>query len=124
VALVGTLGARALVILALATRDVIIVSRLVGGVLAGLLVFVDLGKYPLDLLNGSGALDLERKNTNKERGKGNIITEDSRPWATARTQAEADPSGCLGGQTRLSRRPWKRRKSNTSQDGGHRIRTL
>ena len=68
-ALVVTLGARALVILALATRDVIIVSRLVGSVVAGLLVLVDLGKDPLDLLDGSGALDLERKNTNKERGK-------------------------------------------------------
>ena len=70
-ALVVTLGARALVILALvATRDVIIVSRLVGGVVAGLLGIIDLGEDLLDLLDGCGALDLERKNTNKERGKG------------------------------------------------------
>ena len=67
--LVVTLGARALVIPALiATRD--IVSRLVGGVVAGLLGIVDLGEDLLDLLEGCGALDLERRNTSKERGKG------------------------------------------------------
>ena len=70
-ALVVTLGARALVILALvATRDIVIVSRLVGGVVAGLLGIVDLGEDLLDLLEGCGALDLERRNTSKERGKG------------------------------------------------------
>ena len=64
-----TMSARALVILALiATRD--IVSRLVGGVVAGLLGIVDLGEDLLDLLEGCGALDLERRNTSKERGKG------------------------------------------------------
>ena len=68
-ALVVTLGATALVILALiATRD--IVSRLVGGVVAGLLGIVDLGEDLLDLLEGCGALDLERRSTSKERGKG------------------------------------------------------
>ena len=68
-ALVVTLGARALVIPALiATRD--IVSRLVGGGVAGLLGIVDLGEDLLDLLEGCGALDLERRNTSKERGKG------------------------------------------------------
>ena len=64
-----TMSARALVILALiATRD--IVSRLVGGGVAGLLGIVDLGEDLLDLLEGCGALDLERRNTSKERGKG------------------------------------------------------
>ena len=70
-ALVVTLGARALVIPALiVTRDIVIVSRLVGGVVAGLLGIVDLGEDLLDLLEGCGALDLERRNTSKERGKG------------------------------------------------------
>ena len=66
-----TMSARALVILILAliaTRD--IVSRLVGGGVAGLLGIVDLGEDLLDLLEGCGALDLERRNTSKERGKG------------------------------------------------------
>ena len=70
-ALVVILGARALVIPALiVTRDIVIVSRLVGGVVAGLLGIVDLGEDLLDLLEGCGALDLERRNTSKERGKG------------------------------------------------------
>ena len=71
VALVVTLAARALVILALvATRN--IVSMLVGGVAAGLLSIIDLGEDLLDLLEGCGALDLGRRNTSKERGKGEL----------------------------------------------------
>ena len=38
--------------------------------MAGLLGIVDLGEDLLDLLEGCGALDLERRNTCKERGKG------------------------------------------------------
>ena len=68
-ALVVTVAARALVILALvATRN--IVSRLVGGVTAGCLSVIDLGEDLLDLLEGCGAMDLKRRNTSKERGKG------------------------------------------------------
>ena len=70
-ALVVTMGARALVILALvATRDIVIVSRLVGGGVAGLLGIVDLGEDLLDLLEGCGALGLKKRNISKERGKG------------------------------------------------------
>ena len=59
---------RALVTLApIATRE--IVSRLVGDDVAGLRGVVDLVEDLLDLLEGVGALDLERRNTSKERGK-------------------------------------------------------
>ena len=73
---VGTTSARALVILALIVSLIVsvvfrdIVSRLVVNGVAGLLGIVDLGEDLLDLLEGCGALDLERRNTSKERGKG------------------------------------------------------
>ena len=75
---VGTTSARAIVILIVSPivslivsvvfRD--IVSRLVVDGVTGLLGIVDLGEDLLDLLKGCGALDLERRNTSKERGKG------------------------------------------------------
>ena len=73
---VGTTSARALVILVLIVSLIVsvvfrdIVSRLVVDGVAGLLGIVDLGEDLLDLLEGCGALDLERRNTSKERGKG------------------------------------------------------
>ena len=74
---VGTTSARALVILIVSPIVSLIVSvvfrdivRLVVDGVTGLLGIVDLGEDLLDLLKGSGALDLERRNTSKERGKG------------------------------------------------------
>ena len=72
---VGTTSARALVILVLIVSLIVsvvfrdIVSRLVVNGVAGLLGIVDLGEDLLDLLEGCGALDLERRNTSKERRK-------------------------------------------------------
>ena len=66
-----TVCARALVIPAfIATRNIVSRLGLVGRVVVGLRGIVDQGEDLLDLLKGFSAVDLERRNTSKERGKG------------------------------------------------------
>ena len=88
------MAASTLVTLAIvATRSIVV--RLVGVVVAGFLSIMDLGEDLPDLLEGCCATDLEGRNTSlRKEEKGNIITEDSRSWTTARVQTEEDTSGC------------------------------
>ena len=108
-----TVGARAIVIPAfIASGDIII--RLGVGVVTGLLGTGDQGEGFPDLLNGLGAVDLEKGNTSKERRKGKYYR------ALMAVGTSTDPDG--GSPILLLRRTDQRlepaleeRKRNTSK---------
>ena len=97
-----TVAARAVVTPAIiASGDII---RLGVGVVTRLLGTEDQGEGFPDLLNSLSAVDLEKAIQVRKEERDNI-TESSQLWAPARTQTEAVPSFCFGGQTRDSNRP-------------------
>ena len=97
-----TVAARAVVTPAIiASGDII---RLGVGVVTRLLGTEDQGEGFPDLLNSLSAVDLEKAIQVRKEERDNI-TELSWLWAPARTQTEAVPSFCFGGQTRDSNRP-------------------
>ena len=78
--------------------------RLSVGVVTRLWGTEDQGEGFPDLLNSLNAVDLEKAIQVRKEERDNI-TELSWLWAPARTQTEAVPSFCFGGQTRDSNRP-------------------
>ena len=99
-----TVAARAVVTPAIIASGDIIRLGVGVSVVTGLLGTGDQEEGIPDLLNGLSAVDLEKDNTSKEKER-ESITELSWLWAAARTQTEAVPSLCFGGQTRDSNRP-------------------
>ena len=95
-------AARAVVTPAISASGAII--RLSVGVVTRLWGTEDQGEGFPDLLNSLSAVDLEKAIQVRKEERDNI-TELSWLWAPARTQTEAVPSFCFGGQTRDSNRP-------------------